>query len=131
MRGRWVQFNTQERGVLRSVIASGVRVVVVELGSSIAEMLDLVSRLSGYLRPIVCVVVDAAAGPDREIAARQAGAAAYVPASSGMEGIEAVVAQLLGPGAPSVMAAGTTIASGLKRGQEERHQDRATPRRGA
>lgn len=117
--------------MLRSVIASGVRVVVVELGSSIAEMLELVSRLSGYMRPIVCVVVDAAAGPDREIAARQAGAAAYVPASSGMEGIESVVAQLLGRGESAAMASGMTIAGGVERGQEERHQHRATPRRGA
>lgn len=113
LRGQWTQINPSEVGAIRTVLTSGVRVLVLELDAAAEEGLALVQRLARHWNPVPCVVVDASHGPRREAMARQAGACAYVTASTSMETIEEVVSQVLASRSSAVHAeaAGMRVAT--------------------
>ena len=113
MRGRWTQVNPKEPGAIRTVLTSGVRVLVIELDAAAEAGLMMVQRLTRHWNPVPCVIVDASYGPQREIMARQAGACAYVTASASMEAIEELVSQVLSSRSSAVHAepAGMGVAA--------------------
>ena len=98
--------NADEPGMVRWAMTQGVRVLVVQLEEASEGALRLVERLSMHWNPVSCVVVGPVGGMDLEMTARRAGAAAYVPATVGVDEIERLAASLASRGS------GTTVASG-------------------
>lgn len=127
MRCRWPVYSQNEPGTLKAVLRGGTRVLVVQLGEAPEASERLISRLSGHFSPVACIAVDVADGGGeifREIAARRAGAAAYIAAGVREELLMQVVTELerstrtrssafevvAGSGCPGVTAAGTLVA---------------------
>ncbi len=106
LRRNWSIMNADEPGMVRWAMTQGVRVLVVQLEEASEGAMRLVERLSMHWNPVSCVVVGPVGGMDLEMTARRAGAAAYVPATVGVDEIERLAASLASRGS------GTTVASG-------------------
>lgn len=94
LRRNWSILNADEPGLVRWAMTQGVCVLVVQLEEASDAAMQLVSRLSMHWNPVSCVVVGPVGGMDLEMTARRAGAAAYVPASVGVEEIERLASSL-------------------------------------
>lgn len=94
LRSNWIILEGSEPQFLKWAVSNGVRVLIVQLDQAAEGALRLVERLSGHWKPVACVVVGPVDGADLELTARRAGAAAYVPASAGVEEIERLAAAL-------------------------------------
>ncbi|MFT3687188.1 MAG: hypothetical protein QM783_20075 [Phycisphaerales bacterium] len=71
--------------------------LIVQLNELDERALSMIERLSRHWNPVACVVVGpvcAVNGAEVERTARRAGAAAYVPASAGVEEIEKLATAL-------------------------------------
>ncbi len=96
LRRNWTIRDADEPGFVRWAMTQGVLVLVVQLEEASEGALRLIERLSMHWNPVSCVVVGPVGGKDLELTARRAGAAAYVPASVGVEEIERIAAALSG-----------------------------------
>ncbi|HZW06595.1 MAG TPA: hypothetical protein VFF65_05680 [Phycisphaerales bacterium] len=94
LRCNWSILDADEPGLVRWTMTRRVRVLIVQLEEASDGALALVQRLSTHWNPVRCVVVGPVGGADLELTARRAGAAAYLPATAGMETIEALAASL-------------------------------------
>lgn len=94
LRRNWTILDAEQPGFVRWAMTRGVRVLVIQLDVASEEALRLVERLSGHWNPVACVVVGPVGGMDLELTARRAGAAAYVPASVGVDEIERLAVSL-------------------------------------
>jgi hypothetical protein len=94
LRCNWSILDAEEPGLVRWTVSRGVRVLIVQLDAASDGAIGLIQRLSLHWNPVRCVVVGPVGGADLELAARRAGAAAYVPASTDVETIEALAASL-------------------------------------
>lgn len=94
MRCRWPIYTQSEPGMVRTVLLGGTRVLIVQLDEGPGMALGLISRLRGHISPVLCVAVDQVGGVQREISARQAGAAAYIGGVGESEEIERIAKSL-------------------------------------
>jgi hypothetical protein len=106
LRGRWPILQGEDAGLLRAVLASGARVLIVQLDEAGGAALGLVQRLAGHWNPVFSVVVGPRSGLDHETHARSCGAAAYVGSETGCEVIENLAKQL------AASRRGTPVATG-------------------
>jgi hypothetical protein len=97
LRRNWTIRDADEPGFVRWAVSNGVRVLIVQLDDGVERALGMVERLSRHWNPVLCVVVgpvSAVNGAEVERTARRAGAAAYVPASAGVDEIEKLATAL-------------------------------------
>jgi hypothetical protein len=86
LRERWPVYSLHEPGLVRTLVRSGARVVIVQFDDACGPSEDLISRLGSHYSPVACVAMGTGTGGSAmqgELAARRAGAAAYIDAGAG------------------------------------------------